>query len=84
MSISRAKEAFNNLFVNAGLLEKPGFDHRLPVLHQRLYLAGKAGIGKTSTVHTLMGRGMSMMWACGWTREFLGIKDDNIIIIATW
>lgn len=44
----------------AGLLEKPGFDRRLPVLRQRLYLAGKSGIGKTSTVHTLMGRGMSM------------------------
>jgi hypothetical protein len=53
------KEAFFIFVLFAGLLEKPGFDRRLPVLHQRLFLAGKAGIGKTSTVHTLMGRGMS-------------------------
>lgn len=75
-----AERKHSNSFT--GLLEKPGFDRRLPVLHQRLYLAGKAGIGKTSTVHTLMGRGMNITWACGWTGE-LGIEADNIIIIAT-
>ena len=44
-------------FWHAGLLEKPGFDRRIPVLRKRLFLVGKSGVGKTSTIHKLMGRG---------------------------
>ncbi len=45
---------------HAGLLEKPQFEQgskMYPVLFRRLFLVGKSGVGKTSTVHKLMGRG---------------------------
>ena len=50
-----------DVYIYIGVLEKPGFDQRLPVLHRRLFLVGKSGIGKSSTVHKLMGRGMCVV-----------------------
>lgn len=46
-------------FEPPGLLEKPfEEDYRtLPMLHKKLFLAGKSGVGKTSTVDKLAGRG---------------------------
>ena len=47
-------------YVCVGLLEKPVFEQygrALPVLFKKLFLVGKTGVGKTSTVHKLAGRG---------------------------
>ncbi len=50
-----------SLFSFLGLLEKPQFERggkMYPMLSRRLFLVGRSGVGKTSTVHKLMGRGM--------------------------
>lgn len=42
-----------------GLLEKPDEQEVkvLPVLHEKMFLVGKSGVGKTSTIDKLAGRG---------------------------
>lgn len=41
------------------MLEKPyEYENRgFPILHKKLFLAGKSGVGKTSTIDKLAGRG---------------------------
>lgn len=44
-----------------GCLEKPQLNpqhKQLPVLSKKLFLVGKSGVGKTSTIDKLSGRGM--------------------------
>ena len=40
-----------------GLLEKPYEQENLPVLYKKLFLVGRSGVGKTSTIDKLSGRG---------------------------
>ncbi|XP_064384018.1 ciliogenesis and planar polarity effector 2-like isoform X2 [Halichondria panicea] len=59
-----------------GLLEKPQFEQggkMYPVLFRRLFLVGKSGVGKTSTVHKLMGRDIPCVH-----EETLGIQTTAL------
>ena len=46
---------FNSFNSHKGLLEKPNIPPSIKVLHFKLYLVGKGGVGKTSLVSYLSG-----------------------------
>ena len=57
--LSIALLSIQDIIMVTGILENPYHqeNRELPELHKKLFLVGKSGIGKTSTVDKLSGRG---------------------------